>query len=87
MKAIANVFEEAKHEDADAQKVNPMELWDLHYLRQIDDSGYVRELYQRKPIPAATDPDAVAERMANQDAIVREVKKCGHLMGVSCGCS
>ena len=87
MKAIANVYEEAKHEDADAQKVNPMELWDLHHLRQIDDSGYVRELYERKPVPVASDADEIAQRHANEAAIVREVKKCGHLLGVACGCS
>ena len=87
MKAISNVYEEAKHEDADAQKVNPMELWDLHHLRGIDDSGYVRNLYECKPIPVTTDRDELAQRQSNAEAIVREVKKCGHLLGVACGCS
>jgi hypothetical protein len=26
-----------------------MELWDLHHLRQIDDSGFIKELYQDTP--------------------------------------
>ena len=45
MAAIANVYEEAIRQDKDAALVNPMELWDLHHLRQIDDSGFVAELY------------------------------------------
>ncbi|MDH3240764.1 MAG: ABC transporter substrate-binding protein [Alphaproteobacteria bacterium] len=45
MQAIANVYEEAIRQDKDAAKVNPMELWDLHHVRQIDDSGFVDALY------------------------------------------
>lgn len=45
MAAIANVYEEAIRQDKDAAKVNPMELWDLHHVRQIDDSRFVAELY------------------------------------------
>ena len=45
MRAIANVYDEAIRQDKDALKVNPMELWDLHHIRRIDDSGYVRNLY------------------------------------------
>ena len=45
MAAIANVYEEAIRQDKDAAKVNPLELWDLHHVRQIDDSGFVAELY------------------------------------------
>lgn len=46
MQAISNVYEEAIRQDKDAAKVNPMELWDLHTVRQIDDSGFVEELYK-----------------------------------------
>ena len=45
MAAIANVYEEAIRQDKDAAKVNPMELWDVHHVRQIDDAGFVAELY------------------------------------------
>src|SRR5260370_3306087 len=41
MLAIANVYEEAIRQDKDAKKINPMELWDLHHLRRIDDMGFV----------------------------------------------
>jgi hypothetical protein len=26
-----------------------MELWDMHHLRQIDDSGFLRDLYKNLP--------------------------------------
>lgn len=45
--AIANVYQEGIRQDKDALRVNPMSLWDLHYLRQIDDSGFIRDLYAR----------------------------------------
>jgi hypothetical protein len=31
-----------------------MALWDLHYLRQIDDSGFIDGLYGGTPPAAAT---------------------------------
>jgi ABC-type nitrate/sulfonate/bicarbonate transport system substrate-binding protein len=45
MQAIANVYEEAIRQDKDAKKVNPMELWDLHHLRRLDDMGFADALY------------------------------------------
>jgi ABC-type nitrate/sulfonate/bicarbonate transport system substrate-binding protein len=45
MLAIANVYEEAVRQDKDATKVNPMELWDLHHLRRLDDGGFMDDLY------------------------------------------
>jgi len=48
MDAIANVYQEALRQDADAAKVNPLSLWNLHYIRQIDDSGFVDALYGTK---------------------------------------
>jgi ABC-type nitrate/sulfonate/bicarbonate transport system substrate-binding protein len=45
MQAVSNVYEEAIRQDKDAAKVNPMELWDLHHVRQIDDSGFIDKLY------------------------------------------
>jgi len=43
--ALRNVFELAKRQDPESAKVNPMSLWDMHYLRQIDDSGFIDRLY------------------------------------------
>ena len=38
----------------DAAKVNPMELWDLHALRRIDDSGFIDRLYKGASRAAGT---------------------------------
>ena len=46
MNAVSNVYQEAIRQNKDAKLVNPMELWDLHHLRQIDDSGFIRNLYK-----------------------------------------
>lgn len=43
--AIRNVFELAKRQDPESVKVNPLSLWDMHYLRQVDDSGFIDKLY------------------------------------------
>jgi ABC-type nitrate/sulfonate/bicarbonate transport system substrate-binding protein len=43
--AIANVYEEGIRQDPDAKKMQPMELWDLHFLRRLEDSGFISGLY------------------------------------------
>jgi len=45
MKAISNVYEEGVRQDKDALKINPLELWDVHHIRRIADSGFVESLY------------------------------------------
>ena len=45
MAAIANVYEEAIRQDRDAKRINPMELWDLHFIRRLDDQGFADRLY------------------------------------------
>jgi ABC-type nitrate/sulfonate/bicarbonate transport system substrate-binding protein len=91
MAAIANVYEEAKRADADAKKINPMELWDLHHIRRLDDSGFIDGLYaaRQNDVRAAKnqrDPEFRREQEAKQAAVVASVKACGHLEGVDCGC-
>jgi hypothetical protein len=48
MAAIANVYEEAILQDKDAKRINPMELWDLHFIRRLDDQGFADQLYGTK---------------------------------------
>lgn len=43
--AIRNVYELGIRQDKAAAKVEPMSLWDFHYLRKIDDSGFIDSLY------------------------------------------
>lgn len=47
IQAVSNVYEEGKQLDKDAEKVNPLALWDLHFLRKVDDSGFISKLYQQ----------------------------------------
>jgi ABC-type nitrate/sulfonate/bicarbonate transport system substrate-binding protein len=91
MAAIANVYEEAKRQDPDARKINPMELWDLHHIRHLDDSGFVASLYAggREDARAgkdALDPEYRREQEAKQAKVIAAVKACGHPMGEICGC-
>jgi ABC-type nitrate/sulfonate/bicarbonate transport system substrate-binding protein len=50
MEAISNVYQEALYQDADSRKVNPLSLWNLNYIRRIDDSGFVDALYGNKEV-------------------------------------
>ena len=43
--AIQNVFELDAAQDPNMGGISPMEPWDLHYLREIDDSGFIDALY------------------------------------------
>jgi ABC-type nitrate/sulfonate/bicarbonate transport system substrate-binding protein len=54
MAAIFNVYEEAKRQSKESEKVHPLALWDFHPLREIDDSGFIDALYKGKTIPAGT---------------------------------
>jgi len=42
---IANAFELCLMKEPDAKSVSPLALWDLHYLRELDDSGFIDNLY------------------------------------------
>jgi ABC-type nitrate/sulfonate/bicarbonate transport system substrate-binding protein len=89
MKAIANVYEEATREDEDAKKINPIELWDLHHIRRIDDSGFISTLYGRQDTGAANDqndPEYRREQQRKREAVIAAVKVCGHPIGEDCGC-
>ena len=65
MTSIANVFEEAIRHDKDALKINPMELWDLHHVRRIDDSGFIDRLYSQTSVSEALNRKQPAEVVDN----------------------
>ena len=68
MAAIANVYEEAKRQDADAKRINPMELWDLHHLRQLEDVvpelDHLRPRYPYRTLEMMPRPLAVFQHQA-----------------------
>ncbi len=43
--AIQNVYDLDVGKDPAMRHIGPMEPWDLHYLRAIDDSGFIDQLY------------------------------------------
>ena len=44
-RAILNAYELCCMKDPKAKELSPLALWDLHYLRELDDSGFVDRLY------------------------------------------
>jgi ABC-type nitrate/sulfonate/bicarbonate transport system substrate-binding protein len=44
-RAILNAYELCCMKDPKAKELSPMSLWDLHYLRELDDSGFIDRLY------------------------------------------
>jgi ABC-type nitrate/sulfonate/bicarbonate transport system substrate-binding protein len=43
--AVRNVFALAVKRHPDVASFNPLAMWDLHHLREIDDSGYIDKLW------------------------------------------
>jgi hypothetical protein len=90
MAAINNVYEAAKRFDPAATEINPMELWDMHHVRRIDDSGFIDGLYKAVPNPKnaarAKDPDFKKEQAQKKEEVIAKIKACGHPMGGSCDC-
>ena len=46
IEAIANVFQLAVRRNPEIASFNPLALWNSHYVRELDDSGYIDEIYQ-----------------------------------------
>ena len=46
--AIINAYELGCIKSPIAKRLSPMALWDLHYLRELDNSGFIDKLYRRK---------------------------------------
>ena len=44
--AIANAYKLCCLKNPEAEEQSPMALWDLHYLRTLDNSGFIDELYR-----------------------------------------
>ena len=92
MQAIANVYEEGKRQDKDAEKINPLALWDMHPIRKIDDSGFIDQLYGVNRHKHAHDhdhkhdPEEAADKAKKQEEMIAAVKACGHLAGIDCDC-
>jgi ABC-type nitrate/sulfonate/bicarbonate transport system substrate-binding protein len=87
MQAIANVYEEAIRQDKDAKKINPMELWDLHHIRRLDDMGFVDQLYRNGAPRHAHDHDHAHDRdhaAEQQRAFDAKVTASGAVVSTEC---
>jgi hypothetical protein len=43
--AVWNVYDLDVAHDPKVNFIGPFEVWDTHYLRKIDDSGFIDRLY------------------------------------------
>jgi ABC-type amino acid transport substrate-binding protein len=46
---VANAFELSTTRHEEAKSIQPMALWDMHYLRELDQTGFIDELLQEEP--------------------------------------
>ena len=46
IEAIANVFQLALRRNPEIASFNPLALWNTHYVRELDDCGYIDQLYK-----------------------------------------
>ena len=46
LEAVANAYELCLMKIPEAREFSPLALWDIHYLRDLDDSGFIEELYR-----------------------------------------
>jgi ABC-type nitrate/sulfonate/bicarbonate transport system substrate-binding protein len=44
---VINAYELGCMKSPEAKEISPLALWDLHYLRELDNSGYINKLYAR----------------------------------------
>lgn len=72
MAAISNVYQEAVRQDQDAKKVNPLELWDTHFIRRLVDAKFVADLYDKQPSKA----DHAAVPAVHQHAGLHDAATC-----------
>ena len=42
---MANAYKLCCLKSPEAEEMSPMALWDLHYLRELDNSGFIDALY------------------------------------------
>jgi ABC-type nitrate/sulfonate/bicarbonate transport system substrate-binding protein len=46
--AIANAYELCCMKSPEAREISPIALWDVHYLRDLDESGFIDGLYRER---------------------------------------
>jgi hypothetical protein len=49
IEGIANVYELCTMVSEEAKSIEPLAVWDMHYLRELDQTGFIDELMQEQP--------------------------------------
>jgi hypothetical protein len=44
---VINAYDLGCIKSPEAKEISPLALWDLHYLRELDNSGFIDRLYKR----------------------------------------
>jgi hypothetical protein len=63
-----------------------MELWDLHHIRRLDDTGFIDGLYGKAGGRRPADAERIAELKKQQSDANDAIKTCGHLESEYCEC-
>jgi hypothetical protein len=50
LEGILNAWELSRMQYPEAQAASPIALWDMHYLRELDLSGFIDELLEEEPV-------------------------------------
>jgi len=45
---VANAYRLCCMKAPEAKDLSPLAMWDLHYLRQLDNSGFINRLYEAR---------------------------------------
>jgi hypothetical protein len=46
---VINAYELGCIKSPEAREISALALWDIHYLRELDNSGFIDKLYKGKP--------------------------------------
>ena len=77
--AIINAYELGCIKAPEAKQLSPMALWDLHYLRELDNSGFIDKLYKESAKHEVGHGNAISHEgtVASSNAALRGLKDFG----------
>jgi nucleoid-associated protein YgaU len=62
LKGIGTMLQEIAGTIPDARKVRPEQLVDLRFIKELDTSGFIDQLYKAKPVVIAEKPQRLADQ-------------------------
>jgi hypothetical protein len=64
---ITNAFELCCMQHEEARSTNPIALWDMRYLKDLELSGFIDEIVQEEPEAFRASDDGLGVRMGDDD--------------------